>query len=511
MAREFSNTNVAMTPYGANAPKRILVSGNSTSAWMSCAFLMARYKNTETEIVLVTQNEPEATSGAISVLPAFGEFLRLLGKSEREFMSSTAATFKLASIHSGWPTPEHYHFQAFGEYGAPLSLVPFADLYRALLGKSDGAAPAYHEFSLAARLAKMDRFIHPSADPKSAYSTLAYGWHFDEALFAGWLKSICKKSVEVYDSSVTKVTLDNRTAIASVAIGERELKADFYIDCSHTRALMSAFEAPDERATTDWARALGSDLNCKAIVRAPPKNYACDIVNAVPLGMEFIQPDAEKLTFTLYTHSSDFDHAQHKALASTFGKENIEVREKANFRFNNCWQGNCVTIGPAAVEVNSPVISNADLTWLGLAPLVTCTPVTRTPLPLAKEYNRLVNLHYDRAKDYAQLLKDLAAKRPGNFWQPITEASLRSEEMTQKRTLYGRRGVWPSYETGAFNASDHLALLLGLKQTSKYTNRLAEKIPPEQLMQHAKKIFQALEKAVAPVQDHRTYLQQYLQ
>lgn len=511
MARDLSNTNATMTPYRANAPKRIVVCGNSTSAWMSCAFLTARYKNTETEIVLVTQNEPEPTPGAISVLPKFGEFLGLLARSEREFMSSTAATFKLASIYSGWQAPEHHHFQTFGEYGAPLSLVSFADIYRALLGKSDGAAPAYHEFSLAARLAKMDRFNHPSANPKSAYSTLAYAWHFDEALFASWLKSICEANVEVYDSSVAQVTMDNRDAIASVAIGEREIKADFYIDCSNARTLMSAFEAPDGRATTDWARALESDLNCKAIVRTPPKNYSCDIVNAVPPGMEFIQPDAEKLTFTLYTHSRDFDQAQHNTLTSTFGKDNIDVYEKANFRVNNCWQGNCVAIGPAAVQVNSPVVSSADLTWLGLAPLVTLAPVTNAPLPLAKEYNRLVGLHYDRVKDYAQLLKDLAAKRPGNFWRPITETSLRSEEMTQKRALYSRRGVWPSNETGAFNASDHLALMLGLKHNSKYANRLAEQIPPEQLMQHAKKIFQALDQAVAPAQDHRTYLRQYLQ
>ncbi len=406
-------------------PEKIVVLGNNSAAWMSCAFLAKHFNKTNTTISLITNNEPDCHRFPVSVLPEFGGFLDYLNIDERQFMGGTSATFKLADVFSGWPRANHYFFHTHGEYGIAKNYIGFHHLYLRLTQDMANSrlesTYAYHDYSLAAQAAMHDLFTHPNNDPNSIYSTLEYSWHFNEDQFVDLLKTFCSRNAtHKVVGNVQDVILNSDSnrgdIIHSVVVDNQTIQADLFVDCSTQRTITRHLESCRNLPIYDWDHIIQTNQLVRTLADGNVRSRACDAIVAHSNGIEFIQPTQGKTGLSFYSHTLG-SQDQNTFIPQHFLGPDSRTTQEKNYSVPNSWIGNCIALGPAAANINSPVISSVDITWLGLKQLIKHTPYARPCPILAAEFNIRMSETYTRIKDYVVLLRELAKEPKGNFWQ----------------------------------------------------------------------------------------------
>ncbi|MCW1776838.1 tryptophan 7-halogenase [Pantoea ananatis] len=124
-----------------------------------------------------------------ATVPHIKAFNNLLGINEAEFVRHTQGSFKLGIEFADWQRPGTSYVHGFGtEIGHPLGLLPFQQYWfkQALAGK----ARPLGAYTLNTVAAKRDRFMTSATDvpPNSPLANIAYAYHFDAALYAGFLR-----------------------------------------------------------------------------------------------------------------------------------------------------------------------------------------------------------------------------------------------------------------------------------------------------------------------------------
>src|SRR5690606_26410730 len=238
------------------AIEHVVILGNGVAAWL--AALSLRHFSKGRIRVSVLQDpqaaaDPELECGP-HAMPTLIELHRALAIDEREFMRATAATFKLGTRFAGWGGEGSDYFHPFGDTGATLEGIPFHQHWLRVLKSED-----LSQFSLGAVAARQARFVHPSPDPRSILSTLAYGYHFDPARYAGFIRARAETAgaVAIEGSlSDTALRASDGAIEALVLEGGNRISADLYIDCSGEGLLIGrTLQTPFE----DWSAWLACD------------------------------------------------------------------------------------------------------------------------------------------------------------------------------------------------------------------------------------------------------------
>ncbi len=498
-----------MDSIDGRAPKRILVAGGGTAAWMTCAYLLKRYERTHTKIILVTQGEPPGSPRLASVLPSFRSFLQWIGATEAEFMRASSAAFKLATVYQGWRGIKHTHVQTWGELGAPIQHLAFYKLYWKLLKSIRESLPPYHEFSLAAHLARLDKFCHPVDDPTSIFSSLRYGWHFDEQQFCRWLAKRVHTKIDFYDAQIERVQLKDAGDIQSVWVDGHALQAELFFDCTPSRTLVRT-QKPLQNAVQDLAKksidtsaTLG--LRLRALLDNKSANLSCDIATLLPIGMEYMQHSLCYSQLSVLTNAEDCPPEMIEAFQQRFKNAKVEITQDDDYYAKAHWVNNCIAIGPASVNINTPMVSILDLTWAALEPLSKLTPTGSTNSAIGRHYNNVMRQKISRVIDAMWLLRLLAADQKSAYGIARNHVPL-SSEMQQKLELYNWRGTWPAFEGGVVSANDQLSLLIGMNRFPQHLDPITEGVELSVATHHMAKLQMAITRALEGVKDHRQYL-----
>ncbi|MBO9707332.1 MAG: tryptophan 7-halogenase [Caulobacter sp.] len=452
----------------ASPLNRVAIFGGGVAGWMTAAAL-ARALPAACTIRMV-ETACAASRGALSTLPALRGFHRLLELDETSLMRAARGTFKLGARYSGWTDqePDRNHVEGFSDTGANFDSVAFHHHW--LRAHRRREAGRYEDYNLAAVAGRMGRFARPSEDPRSVLSTLSYGLHLDAAGYVAALRATASR-VQARAGEVAEVAVhDGSIAAVILADGER-VEADLFIDSTPDGRLIAA---TPETEWIDGSAALPCDR--LAMREIPPRVDPAPLTEfeAIPEGWLRRVPLRGGDAVTLaYASGLTSDEAAREILGGE-----ATIASLRNGRRQRAWSGNCLAIGPAAVQLEPLNGDDAQVIQSGVGRLIALLPTADSSPLAATEYNRLMAETFDRARDMA-VLRYLAATRTDPLWSRARRTEP-SAALAYKQAQFESRGRVVLYDEETFVEGAWVGAFLGHGITPRRYDRLADRLPADQ-------------------------------
>ena len=239
------------------ALKQILIVGGGTAGWMAAA-AFARFLGHGYSIRLIESDDIATVGVGEATIPAIQLFNQSLGIDESEFVRETQGSFKLGIEFVDWLEPGHRYIHAFGQIGRPLGLLPFHQYW--LRHHRNGGASSPWDYSPTAIAAAANRFARPQEKPGNLPSGVAYAYHFDAGLYAGFLRKYAEaRGITRTEGQIVGVSQHSESGFikdVKLASGET-VSGDFFIDCSGFRGLL--IDQALDSGFEDWSNYLPCD------------------------------------------------------------------------------------------------------------------------------------------------------------------------------------------------------------------------------------------------------------
>ena len=132
------------------------------------------------------------------------QFNLFLGIAEPELMQATQATFKLGIEFVDWSRKGSRYFHPFGFHGVDIDGVDFHQYW--LQCRAKGQVQPIGDYCLTEIVARKSKFAFPDLSVAGApASYLRYAYHFDAALYAGFLAPVAEqRGVKRVEGKVSK-------------------------------------------------------------------------------------------------------------------------------------------------------------------------------------------------------------------------------------------------------------------------------------------------------------------
>lgn len=482
--------------------RSIAIVGAGVSGWLAAATLR-RVLGDSCGVSVLASADDSAIGGALAAVPSLHRLLGLLGADEHGLMRATQATYRLGTLYRDWYATGERYFQGFGTIGARLDAVPFQHQWLRLAGSGDCAA--FEEYSMAAQLARLDRFAPPHNDPYNVLSLYSYAWHFDAKLLAGVLRqqSLRLGAAEMRGeiAGIERGACGDIRAL-KLASGQR-IDADFFIDCSGARA---ALAGPLGVEFEDWAAWLPCDRLQIVRVAAGDSLPPYAEFQAQPHGWRFSVP-LQRETIRGYVYASEFvgDDLVAAELADWTGTAPAPaaVFRLLRGRPREFWVRNCVLMPGDALD---PLETTAlHLAQTGITRLLAHFPVRADSPTDRGEYNRLTAEEYDRIRDLLALHYHANARDDSALWRRCRDTPP-PDTLAQRLALFADSARLTIGEEEHCGADGWLAVLLGQGVRPRSYDPLAEVTPKAGARDALGKMAAEMRARATDVPLHRDYL-----
>ncbi|QYJ05899.1 tryptophan halogenase family protein [Qipengyuania flava] len=483
----------------------VVIVGGGTAGWMTAAAISRLLGGVGLAITLVESAAIGTVGVGEATLPQIRTFNRMLGIDEREMMARTAATIKLGIEFRDWGKPGDRYVHPFGTYGEPVEGVDFIQAWA--LANALGKASAIGDYSLPIVAAWADRFAPPGEGGQQ--QPYDYAFQFDAGLYAAWLAELAQGSgvvrregriVEVIrdaeSGNITSVLLENGAVI----------EGDLFIDCSGFRSLLigDTLETPFE----DWSHW----LPCNRAFAVPCANGGehgpYTRATAREAGWQWRIPLQHRVGNGLvYCDAFWEDEAARDALVTSLeGEAGGEPRQLrfTTGRRRELWRGNCVAIGLSGGFLEPLESTSIDLIQSGILNLVELFPGAGIAEADQREYNRLMDLEFERIRDFL-VLHYVANQRDGEFWTAMREMPL-PESLSEKIDDFRRRALLPDYADGLFQPVSWISVFLGQNIVPEGWDPRAEGIGEAALVETLDGLRQSYARDAAAMPVHREFL-----
>jgi len=494
------------------APLEIVIVGGGTSGWMCAAALVAKLDPLRNRVRLIESDEIGTVGVGEATLPQMKDFNDFIGVNEVEFMKSTQATFKLGIEFVGWGRKGERYIHPFGTFGKPIGNADFFQYW--VRARSIGEAADLGEYCMPIAAARADRFALPGADKSDVRNAFSYAYHIDAFLYArflrGWSEARGLKRIEGRIVDVTKNAEDGRIASVTLASGEI-VAGDLFIDCSGFRALLigKAMKSPFE-SWAEW-------LPCNRAV-AVPCGRAGEFTpytrcTAREAGWQWRIP-LQHRTGNGYVYSSasiSDDAAAETLLANLDGAAQAAprvLRFEAGKRAQS-WRCNVVGIGLAGGFLEPLESTSIYLVQMGIAFLLTLLPNgCRVDPALSGEFNRNMDVEYERIRDFLILHYHANAREDGELWRHCREMVL-PDTLQAKIERFRHRGHVHAHRDGLFGPPSWQAVFVGQNIAPAGHDRLAAALPESMLLDRMHALHGEIATSVAAMPTHAETVRSY--
>jgi tryptophan halogenase len=496
----------------AGPPKmRVVIVGGGTAGWMTAAGLIRRLSHACT-VRLVESEDIGIVGVGEATLPHLRAFVQMLGVDEAEFMAVTHATYKLGIEFRDFGRIGDSYLHPFGSFGTPLNGVPFHHYW--LRMRAGGRNDSLFDYSIANMMANGRRFIPPSTDTNSMLSTYGYAYQFDATLFAPYLRDYAvARGVERTEGRVVDVALDplgGDVASLTLASGER-IDGDLFVDCSGFRALLIGDALGSE--WEDWSRW----LPCDRAVAAPCASPEGPIepftrATAMPSGWRWRIPLRHRVGNGYVFSSSHI--AEDEAVDALVGAlESKPLADPRVLRFRagrrkRSWDRNVVSIGLASGFLEPLESTSIYLAQGAIEQLIALFPAGgRIDDGDRDEFNRVVDLEYDRIRDFLILHYHATARDDSDFWNDMRTMTV-PDSLSEKMALFRISGRIARYSQGLFLEPSWLAVYLGQGIVPHGWDQRADAIDAARLDAALEQLRGQVGQAVRDMPDHSAYLRE---
>ncbi|WP_277979066.1 tryptophan halogenase family protein [Sphingomonas phyllosphaerae] len=491
--------------------QRVVVIGGGTSGWMTAAAL-AKLLPARCTVDLVESEAIGIIGVGEATLPHIRAFNERLGIAEAEFMAATRATFKLGIEFRDWARVGDSYIHPFGTFGRGTGEVQFHHYYARLL-QAGAALPPIEAFSMACSVARANRFGAPATDPRQIASTFGYAYQFDAVAFAPYLRRLSEGlGARRTEGRIVDVARDPLSGDVTAVVLEdgRRIEGDLFVDCSGFVALLigKAMGEPFD----DWSRWLPADravaMPCRTATAVTPYTSAI----AMPSGWRWRIP-LQHRTGNGYVFASDFLDEGAAADALVAAVEGTPLAEPRLLRFKagrraRSWVNNVVAIGLASGFLEPLESTSLYLVQQAITALVELFPERRIAAADRDEFNRLVNMEYDRVRDFLILHYHATQRADSPFWDYVRTMEIPAS-LAEKMTLFRRRGRVVKYREGAFLDASWVSVYLGQRVLPEGHDPRADVPTIDSLAAGMERLRGEIEVAVGGMADHRDFLAGY--
>jgi len=444
-------------------PIDVVIVGGGTAGWMTAAAL-AKLLPRRCKVHLVESEEIGIVGVGEATLPHLRAFNERIGIDEAEFMARTRATFKLGIDFENWGQVGDRYIHPFGTFGRGQGDVGFHQYWLRMLHQ--GAPVAELErYSMACMIARLGRFSLPAADPNDIKSTFNYAYQFDATLYAPYLRAHAERmGARRTEGRIVDVELNSETGdieAVVLASGER-IAGDLFIDCSGFVSLLigKALGEPFQ----DWSQWLPCDravaMPCRTRTAVTPYTSAI----AMEAGWRWRIP-LQHRTGNGYVFASDFISEEKAAEALVSAVEGEPIAEPRVLKFKagrraRSWVKNCVAVGLAGGFLEPLESTSIYLIQAAISALVELLPEKEIAPSDRDEFNRIVDLEYDRIRDFLILHYHATERSDTDFWNYVRTMDI-PDTLAEKLELFRRRGRVVKYREGVFLEASWIAVYLG--------------------------------------------------
>ncbi|WP_396593457.1 tryptophan halogenase family protein [Brevundimonas sp. R86498] len=488
--------------------RHIVIVGGGTAGWMTAAALAALVRRPGLTIDLVESEAIGTVGVGEATIPHIRAFNQRLGLDEDTFMARTQATFKLGIEFRDWARLGNSYIHPFGAYGRSIDRVGFHHHWLRL--RRAGAAADIHDYSLPVVAARMGRFARPDTDPRSVMSTFSYAFQFDAGLYAAYLREYAEaRGVVRTEGKVTRVEQDPDSGhIRAIDLdrGER-IEGDLFIDCSGFRGLL--IEGALEAGYEDWTQWLPCDravaVPCDTVEPSIPYTRA----TALEAGWSWRIPLQHRVG-NGYVYSSAFlsdDQAVERLMGRLEGPARAEPRllRFTTGRRRRQWLGNCVAIGLSSGFLEPLESTSIHLIQAAITNLVELFPDTGFDPADADEFNRVMDLEYDRIRDFLVLHYNATERDDTPFWDHCRTMAV-PDSLAEKVALFRERGVVARYRDGLFLEPSWLAVYFGQRIEPDAWDPLSDRAPDGPLADTLETLRSSIQRAAAAMPSHEAFV-----
>lgn len=250
-------------------PKSIVILGGGTAGWMAAAYFCKVWREKSIKISLIESSRHKTLGVGEGSTPFLRDFFSRLGIEESVWMASCDATFKHGIEFPNW-TKKGYHSSYFHPFYNELDgkYAPqfFNDCHRNSKETPLGCLP--DDYFISAYLAASNRT--PNLKSRSVCG-IDYGYHFDAGKLVKFLKHFAvSHGVTHVNDEMTHAYCDDGKIESIDTLGNGNVKADFFIDCSGSKGLLiqNALNTP----FIDYSKYLS---NNSAVAIQTPLNAKC--------------------------------------------------------------------------------------------------------------------------------------------------------------------------------------------------------------------------------------------
>jgi tryptophan halogenase len=472
---------------------------------MTAAALARLVKTPRISVQLIESAEIGTVGVGESTLPHIRAFNERLGIDEAEFMKATRATFKLGIQFEDWGRIGDRYIHPFGDYGMPGGEAPFHHYW--LKASAEADVGPLDDYSLPVVAARQGRFAPPSDDARSLMSTYGYAYQLDASLYARFLRRVSEAGgVERLEGRIVGTRRDGESGLLTAVEmeGGAIVEGDLFIDCSGFRGLL--IEQVLQAGFHDWSHWLPCDravaMPCATDQATVPYTRA----TALEAGWQFRIPLQHRVG-NGYVYCSAFLD-QDAATDRLHGLlEGAALNAPNHLRFTagqrrRTWSGNCVAIGLSGGFIEPLESTSIYLIQQGITQLIALWPDRDFAPKAVDEYNRWMDLEFERIRDFI-ILHYCATKRDDSeLWNHVRTMPL-PDSLSAKLELWREGGVVQEYRDGLFLHPSWVAVYLGQGVRPTRWHPLADRRESAQLIPALARLRQTVAAAAArlPTQD----------
>lgn len=491
--------------------KKICILGGGTAGWMTAAGLSNKFKNLDVEIELVESEQIGTVGVGEATLPHIRFFNNALGIDEREFMKVTHATFKLGIEFCDWGRLGDRYIHPFGDYGEPINGVDFHHFWLKLLQK--GHKSRLDDYSFPIIAAEAGKFQHPSKDVMQIGSNFGYAYQFDSSLYAKFLRSYAQtRGITRTEGKVVESKLNNQNGfVDSITLEDgTEIKADLFVDCSGFRGVL--IEQALKTGYEDWSQWLPCNRAVAVPCEARGNSVPFTRATARKAGWQWRIP-LQHRTGNGHVYWNEYisdDEATHQLMSTLEGPALAEPKQlyfKTGKR-RKLWNKNVVSIGLSGGFLEPLESTSIHLIQEGITALIELFPDQPCHVSDETEYNRRMDLQFDRVRDFLLLHYVATQRDDSEMWRYFRNMTL-PKSLQEKLEAWSERGYVLRYEQGTFLPPSWVAVMMGQNLIPKSYDMRANCIGFEDTQTRLKHILDESQKALQNTPDHGTYLKEF--
>ncbi|WP_268795751.1 MULTISPECIES: tryptophan halogenase family protein [unclassified Sphingomonas] len=441
----------------------VVIVGGGTAGWMVAAAL-ARHLGGAVRVRLIESAEIGIVGVGEATLPHIRQFVTRLGIDEGAFMAATDATYKLGIAFEDFGALGDRYVHPFGTFGRDLAGVGFHHFW--LRAAADGRNTPIGAYSLGVAAAESCRFAVPRDDDLSLAASYGYAYQFDATKFGPFLRAFAEPlGVERTEAKVVSVDRDSASGnVTTLHLDSGEaIHGDLFIDCSGFRSLLLGQTMGE--AWEDWSHWLPCDRAVAVPCASPPGEIEpYTRATAMAAGWRWRIPLTSRVG-NGYVFSSahlDEDAATAALLGAIEGPPLADprvLRFKAGRRARS-WVGNVVAVGLASGFLEPLESTSIYLVQMAIARLIELFPVDGGDDADRAEFNRLVDMEYDRIRDFLILHYHATRRSDSSFWNHVRTMEV-PDTLAAKLDLWRATGRVERYGEGLFFEPSWIAVYLG--------------------------------------------------